>query len=78
MEKSVLIFDLGGVLINYDLEADRRALAEVGLPDYFKWAHVPGLSDVCNPYLNGLMPEDEFCRRRASVPSVAPMLLTTR
>ncbi len=63
MEKSVLIFDLGGVLINYDLEADRRALAEVGLPDYFEWAHVPGLSNVCNPYLNGLMPEDEFCRR---------------
>lgn len=63
MEKSTLIFDLGGVLVNYDLEADTRALAEVGLPEYFEWPKFPGLGDVCNPYLNGLMPEAEFCRR---------------
>lgn len=63
MEIKNLIFDLGGVLVNYDLLADARALQSVGLPDYFEWKNVPGLTDVCNPYLNGLMSEAEFCRR---------------
>ena len=55
-----LIFDLGGVLVNYDLEADVRALASVGLPDYFQWKHHPELMAIAHPYLNGLMPESEF------------------
>lgn len=58
-----LIFDLGGVLINYDLEADTRALASVGLPEYAEWNHYPEMQRICNDYLNGLLPEDEFCSR---------------
>lgn len=58
-----LIFDLGGVLINYDLEADVEALASVGLPDYFSWSQYPGLQQVCNAYLNGLSTEDDFLRQ---------------
>lgn len=63
METRNLIFDLGGVLVNYDLQADARALAGIGLPDYFEWGRILGLTDVCNPYLNGLMDEAEFCQR---------------
>lgn len=58
-----LIFDLGGVLVNYDLLADARALASVGLPDYYEWKHHPELMAIANPYLNGLMPEQEFLER---------------
>lgn len=61
--KRNLIFDLGGVLINYDLPADTRALAAVGLPRYSEWDRHPQLRQVCDAYLNGLLPEDEFCPR---------------
>lgn len=58
-----LIFDLGGVLINYDLAADTQALTDVGLPLYSQWAAHPELAAICNPYLNGLLSEPEFCER---------------
>lgn len=58
-----LVFDLGGVLLNYDTEADTRALAEAGLPGYSEWSSCPGLGQIANLYLNGLMTEEEFCKR---------------
>ena len=58
-----LIFDLGGVLLNYDIEADTRALAEAGLPEYSAWGSCPGLGQIANLYLNGLMTEEGFCKR---------------
>ena len=50
-----LIFDLGGVLLNDDVEADPRALAEAGLPEYARWPEFPELGEIANRYLNGLM-----------------------
>ena len=63
MEARTLIFDLGGVLINYDLARDTEALASVGLPEYSEWANYPALSAITNAYLNGLIEEPEFCQR---------------
>lgn len=58
-----LIFDLGGVLLNYDVDADTRALAEAGLPEYARWHEYPDLGQIADAYLNGLMADDEFCIR---------------
>lgn len=58
-----LIFDLGGVLLNYDIEADTRALAEAGLPEYARWPEFPELGETANSYLNGLMTDEDFCAR---------------
>lgn len=58
-----LIFDLGGVLLNYDVEADTRALAEAGLPEYARWHEYPELGIIANGYLNGLISDEEFCTR---------------
>jgi len=56
-----LIFDLGGVILNYDVEADSRALAQAGLPEYASWNRYPELGKVANLYLNGLISDAEFC-----------------
>lgn len=58
-----LIFDLGGVILNYDVEADTRALAQAGLPEYASWDQYPELGKVANLYLNGLISDEEFCTR---------------
>ena len=58
-----LIFDLGGVILNYDVEADTRALAQAGLPEYSSWDRYPELGKVANLYLNGLISDAEFCTR---------------
>lgn len=58
-----IIFDLGGVLVNYDLEADTEALLQVGLPLYSQWSQYPQLSSIANNYLNGLTTSEEFCRQ---------------
>lgn len=55
-----LIFDLGGVIVNYDLEADTRSLHAVGLPTYSECCEHPELSSIMNNYLNGLTPWDDF------------------
>lgn len=58
-----LIFDLGGVILNYDVEADTRALAQAGLPEYASWDRYPELGKIANLYLNGLISDAEFCTR---------------
>ena len=66
MEKVIilnLLLDLGGVLLNYDMEADTEALQAIGLPEYAAWDEHPELSEITNLYLNGLMDADTFCDR---------------
>lgn len=58
-----LIFDLGGVILNYDVEADTKALAKAGLPEYSRWEEFPELGEIANLYLNGLISDEEFCVR---------------
>lgn len=57
------LFDLGGVLVNYDLQRDTEALQAVGLPLYSQWSQHPELQRVANLYLNGLLPAYDFCRQ---------------
>lgn len=58
-----LIFDLGGVILNYDVEADTKALDQAGLPEYARWEQYPELGKIANLYLNGLISDEEFCTR---------------
>lgn len=55
------IFDLAGVIINLDLERDTKALNFVGLPDFEGCLRQPEISVPTLAYLNGLMPEQEYC-----------------
>jgi len=55
-----IIFDLGGVIVNYDLEADTRALHTAGLPTYAECCDHPDISKVMNDFLNGLTPWEEY------------------
>lgn len=54
------VYDLGGVLLNYDLQRDTDALQAVGLPLYNQWKQYPELSRIANAYLNGLLPAPDF------------------
>lgn len=55
------IFDLAGVIINLDLVRDTKALNFVGLPDFEGCLRQPEISVPTLAYLNGLMPEQEYC-----------------
>lgn len=58
-----IVFDLGGVLLNYDTHRDARALRAIGLPEYAEWPRTPGLSDLIEDYYAGLLSDPDFCRR---------------
>lgn len=55
-----IIFDLGGVIVNYDLEADTRALHAAGLPTYSECCDHPEINKIMNDFLNGLTPWEEY------------------
>ena len=55
------IFDLAGVIINLDLERDTKALNYIGLPDFEGCIQQPEIAVPTLSYLNGLMPEQEYC-----------------
>ncbi len=55
-----IIFDLGGVIVNYDLEADTRALRAAGLPTYTECCNHPDINRIMNNFLNGLTPWEEY------------------
>lgn len=55
-----IIFDLGGVIVNYDIEADTRALHAAGLPTYAECCDHPEISKIMNDFLNGLTPWEEY------------------
>lgn len=55
-----IIFDLGGVIVNYDIEADTRALHAAGLPTYSECCDHPEISKIMNDFLNGLTPWEEY------------------
>ena len=55
-----IIFDLCGVVVNYDLEADKRALNAAGLPTYSECCNRPELCAVMSSFLNGLTPLEVF------------------
>lgn len=55
------IFDLAGVIINLDIERDTKALNYIGLPDFEGCLKQPEIADPTLAYLNGLMPEQEYC-----------------
>jgi len=58
-----IIFDLGGVIVNYDIEADTRALHNAGLPTYEECCDHPEISKIMNDFLNGLTPWEEYKKR---------------
>ena len=55
------IFDLAGVIINLDIERDTKALNYIGLPDFEGCLKQPEIAVPTLAYLNGLMPEQEYC-----------------
>ena len=55
------IFDLAGVIINLDIERDTKALNFIGLPDFEGCLKQAEISVPTLAYLNGLMPEQEYC-----------------
>jgi putative hydrolase of the HAD superfamily len=55
------IFDLAGVIINLDIERDTKALNYIGLPDFEGCLKRPEIAVPTLAYLNGLMPEKEYC-----------------
>ena len=55
------IFDLAGVIINLDIERDTKALNYIGLPDFEGCLKQPEIAVPTLTYLNGLMPEQEYC-----------------
>ena len=55
------IFDLAGVIINLDIERDTKALNYIGLPDFEGCLKQPQIAVPTLAYLNGLMPEQEYC-----------------
>jgi len=55
------IFDLAGVIINLDIERDTKALNYIGLPDFEGCLKRPEIAVPTLAYLNGLMPEQEYC-----------------
>lgn len=55
------LFDLAGVIINLDLERDTKALNFIGLPDFEGCLKQPEIAVPTLAYLNGLMPEQQYC-----------------
>ena len=55
------IFDLAGVIINLDIERDTKAFNYIGLPDFEGCLKQPEIAVPTLAYLNGLMPEQEYC-----------------
>jgi putative hydrolase of the HAD superfamily len=55
------IFDLAGVIINLDIERDTKALNYIGLPDFEGCLKQPEIAVPTLAYLNGLIPEQEYC-----------------
>lgn len=58
-----IVFDLGGVLLNYDTARDTHALRGIGLPEYAEWSHRPGLSALIEDYYAGMISEGDFCEQ---------------
>lgn len=55
-----IIFDLAGVLLNLDIEADTKALVYVGLPDFDGCLQRTEISHPIMLYLNGLCTKQTF------------------
>ena len=66
-----LLFDLAGVLLNLDIEADTRALHSVGLPDFEQCQKMPDLMRIVSLYLDGMIEADAF------LPMVRPYCSST-
>lgn len=58
-----IVFDLGGILLNYDTARDARALRSIGLPEYSAWDHCPALNALTEDYYAGMISEADFCQQ---------------
>lgn len=56
-----IIFDLAGVVLNLNLERDRKALSAVGFPDFYELHNHPEFYRPTIDYLNGLCSAESFC-----------------
>lgn len=55
-----ILFDLGGILLNLDIDKDTEALLSVGLPDFEGCLNRPEIEEPIMAYLNGLVETDAF------------------
>jgi len=63
----VLIFDLGGVLLNLDFSKTEAAFTQAGIPDFKRYFALGHASDVFSDYEKGVVSDEEFLTKAAQL-----------